>query len=153
MTATKYSPLVSPVAFARQIGVTKQAVGKAIKVGRVPVYDVSGASVATDYVGRRFVRLDEALAAFRLSRARIDEDLVAETFETAGRAVAESWPARPTWVDEMAGVYQSGGVPALAAWARAKANEQCEVIADLLFAPEREAAEHDGDDIELRKEN
>jgi hypothetical protein len=30
---------MTPAAFARLIGVTKQAVAKAIKVGRVPVYD------------------------------------------------------------------------------------------------------------------
>lgn len=128
-----YCPLVSPVAFARQIGVTKQAVGKAIKAGRMQVYDVSGARVAADYAGRKFLRREEALNAFRRSRARIDDDVVAETFDAAGRAVPESWPALPTWIEEMAGVYQSGGVQALAA--RAQANAQCALIADMMATP------------------
>jgi len=147
LTAMKYAPLISAVAFARQIGVTKQAVGKAIKVGRIPVYDVSGASVAADYAGRKFVRREEALSAFRPSRARIDDDLIAQTFEAAGRAVAQSWPALPTWLEEMAGVYQSGGVPALATWARAKDNEQCNQIADMIASPIDDDA-GDGEDHE-----
>lgn len=69
--------MISPAAFAAEIGVSKQAVSKAIKVGRVPVYDASGAPVAPDAPGRKFVKADEAASKFTLSRARIDDAALA----------------------------------------------------------------------------
>ena len=70
-------------AFARRVRVTQQAVSKAVKVGRVPVYDVTGERVAPDFNGRKFVKLEEAKAAFHFSRARInDGDLPNITAET-----------------------------------------------------------------------
>lgn len=70
--------MLSPAEFARTMGVSKQAVSKAIKAGRVPVYDETGARCAVDYEGRKFVELDEARAAFRLSRSRVDDHMLSE---------------------------------------------------------------------------
>lgn len=78
--------MLSPAEFARQMGVSKQAVSKAIKSGRVPVYDETGKRCAADYEGRRFVDLDEGRAAFRLSRSRVDDHMLAEI---AAETVAE----------------------------------------------------------------
>lgn len=200
--------MITPAEFARQIGVTKQAVGKAIKVGRVPVYDISGASVPADHPGRKFVKPEEAASKFNLNRARIDDDFAAEAraeidrvldieappppasteqdssptlvgakterealqadllrmrlarergelvalpaqleaFETAGRTVARSWQALPTWAEEIFGVVQQGGLPAIAAWLRAKASEQCSQIADLMAAPSDDDADDTAED-------
>jgi hypothetical protein len=63
-------------AFAKRVGVTQQAASKAIKLGRVKAYDATGARVPSDYKGRKFVKPDEAAAAFQTSRARVnDSDL------------------------------------------------------------------------------
>lgn len=70
--------MITSAEFARRIGVSREAVSKAIKVGRVPIYDVSGARVTWSKGLRFFVRPEEAAQAFRLSRARIDDDKVAE---------------------------------------------------------------------------
>lgn len=198
--------MITPAEFARQIGVTKQAVGKAIKVGRVPVYDVSGASVPADFAGRKFVKPIEAAAKFNLNRARIDDDFAAaaraeidrvldieapppsssepdssstlvaaktdretlqadllrmrlarergdlvslsaqlEAFETAGRSVARSWQALPTWAEEIYASAQSG-LPALTAWLRVRANEQCGQIADMMATPADDDADNSADD-------
>lgn len=201
--------MITPAEFARQIGVTKQAVGKAIKVGRVPVYDISGASVPADFAGRKFVKPEEAATKFNLNRARIDDDFAAEAraeieraldieaptlpgsldpadasptlvgakterealqadllrmrlarergelislpaqleaFETAGRTVARSWQTLPIWAEEIFGVVQQGGLPAIAAWLRAKASEQCSQIADLMAAPVDDDADDSAED-------
>lgn len=201
--------MITPAEFARRIGVTKQAVGKAIKVGRVPVYDISGASVPADFAGRRFVKPAEAAAKFNLNRARIDETFAASTrveidrpldveaparapasssepegsstlvgakterenlqadllrvrlarergelvslraqleaFETAGRVVARSWQALPSWAEEIFGVAQQG-LPALTAWLRAKASEQCDQLADMMATPGEDDADDSAED-------
>lgn len=205
---------VSPAEFARQIGVSKQAISKAIKVGRVPVYDATGARVPSDYAGRKLVKAAEAAEQFKVSRARIDDaalgELAAEVerelafdapsaptppgvpaiddadvrspslvsaktdreklqaellrmrlakergelvsrqayldaFETAGRNVARSWQILPTLAEEIAGVLSGGGVLALAAWLRGKANDQCDALADLFSAPVEDETDDDAD--------
>ncbi len=70
--------LITTTEFAKKVGVSQRAVAKAIKVGRVPAYDETGARVSLGAQGRVFVKDDEAAAAFRLSRARIDDAAVAE---------------------------------------------------------------------------
>lgn len=70
--------MISQAAFAKQIGVSKQAVFKAVKAGRVFVYDATGARVAPDFAGTKFIKPEEAAAAFKLSRARIDDTAIAE---------------------------------------------------------------------------
>jgi phage terminase Nu1 subunit (DNA packaging protein) len=95
--------------------------------------------------------LQADLIRLRLARARgelIPRAAALEAAESAGRAIARSWQALPTWAEEMFSVCQTGGVPALTAWMRAKANEQCDGIADLLFTPEGEAGDHDSDSDE-----
>ncbi|AZG75984.1 hypothetical protein EHO51_04130 [Methylocystis rosea] len=47
-----------------------------------------------DYTGRKFVRRDEALIAFRLSRARIDDDVVAEADATLAALEQEASPPK-----------------------------------------------------------
>ena len=201
--------MISQSAFAKQVGVSKQAVSKAVKVGRIPVYDATGLRVAAGYDGPKFLKTEEAAAAFRLSRARIDDAVVAEmsaeldrelsldpeispsapsspeapresptlvgaktakeelqadllrlrlgrergelvsrqaqldAFETAGRTVGRQYRNMTTWAEELNGVARSGGVPALTAWLRAKANELCARLADTLTASE--ATETDDD--------
>lgn len=90
--------MLTPSEFARQMAVSKQAVSKAIRAGRVPVYDETGVRCAADYAGRKFVDLDEARAAFRLSRARVDDHLLAEiAAETADDLdLLDERPAAPT---------------------------------------------------------
>jgi hypothetical protein len=70
--------MISQSAFAKQVGVSKQAVSKAVKAGRIPVYDATGLAVTAAFGGPKFVKPEEASAAFRLSRARIDDAVVAE---------------------------------------------------------------------------
>jgi hypothetical protein len=204
--------MVSQKDFAAAVDVTPQAVSKAIKVGRVPVYDETGLRVEPGYKGRKFIKLDEGSEAFRFSRARIDDSALAdmarslgaeldpeiaaavpkapapaskddaetlltvktakeglqseilrlrlsrergelvsraaqmEAFETAGGKIARAIQSLPTWSEECAGVFQSGGLPALTAWLRAKANALCENIADLMSAPmDDEASDGDSD--------
>ncbi len=96
--------------------------------------------------------LQAELLRMRLARARgelIPRGAQLAAFEAAGAAVARSWQTLPTWSEEMFGVAQQG-VPALAAWLRAKANEQCSQIADLL-ATENDGG--DGDDDEIVDKN
>lgn len=77
--------MLSPAEFARTIGVSKQAVSKAIRAGRIPVYDETGRRCGADFEGRRFVDPEEGRAAFRLSRSRVDDHMLAEiAAETAG---------------------------------------------------------------------
>lgn len=201
--------MISQSAFAKQVGVSKQAVSKAIKAGRIPVYDASGMRVAIAYDGPKFVKPEEAVAAFRLSRARIDDAVVAEmaaeldrelslepddapaiqtqldaiektptlvgaktakeelqadllrlrlarergelvsrqaqldAFENAGRAVGRQFQTMSTWAEELNGVARSGGVPALTAWLRTKANELCAQLADMLTASETSQSDDD----------
>jgi len=201
--------MISQGAFAKQVGVSKQAVSKAVKAGRIPVYDATGLRVSAEYDGPKFVKPEEAASAFRLSRARIDDAVVAEMaaeldrelsidpetissarppsdaadkmptlvgaktakeelqadllrlrlarergelvsrqaqldgFETAGREVGRQYQTMPSWAEELNGVARSGGVPALTAWLRAKANELCTQLADKLTAGE--AVEPDDD--------
>ncbi len=70
--------MIGPTEFARIIGVSHQAVSKAIKAGRVPVYDEHEMPCSADYRGRKFVKENEARAAFRLSRSRVDDHMLAE---------------------------------------------------------------------------
>jgi len=69
--------LITTTEFAKQIGVSQRAVAKAIRVGRIPSYDESGAPPGPGSK-RVFVKRDEAAEAFRLSRARIDDSSLAE---------------------------------------------------------------------------
>lgn len=92
--------LITTTEFAKQAGVSQRAVAKAIKVGRVPAYDETGTLAPAGARGRIFVKADEAIAAFRLSRARIDDATVAETAaeldrENAFDAPDSSRPATP----------------------------------------------------------
>ena len=80
--------MISPAEFSRLIGVSKAAVSKAIKVGRVPIYDAAGIRVGVDYTGKRFVRPDEAKSVFTLSRARFDDATVAEVAEELDRVLS-----------------------------------------------------------------
>jgi hypothetical protein len=94
--------------------------------------------------------LQADLLRMRLARARgelIPRGAQLAAFEAAGAAVARSWQALPTWAEEMFSVCQTGGVEALAAWMRAKANEQCAQIADLL-ATDLDAVEGENDLVE-----
>jgi len=70
--------MISPAEFARTVGVSKPAVTKAIKAGRIPVYDETGARCPADYAGRKFIDLEEGRTAFRLSRSRVDDRMLAE---------------------------------------------------------------------------
>lgn len=87
------SDLISPTDFAREIGVTKQAVFKAIGVGRLPIYDESGLPAPADYAGRKFLRLDEARSKFALSRARVDDATIAATSAALERDLDPETPA------------------------------------------------------------
>ncbi|PWB89894.1 hypothetical protein C5688_13725 [Methylocystis sp. MitZ-2018] len=91
--------------------------------------------------------LQAELIRLRLARARgelISRGAQLAAFEAAGALVARSWQALPTWAEEVFAVAQQG-VPALTAWLRAKANEQCNQIAALLAEPEGEGGAHDHD--------
>lgn len=65
--------LITPTEFARAIGVSKSAVLKAVRHGRVPIYDETGARLKPGEAGRfKFLRLEEATLAWRLNRSRFD---------------------------------------------------------------------------------
>lgn len=64
--------LLTPSEFAPMVGVTRQAVAKAIQAGRIPVYDRDGVPTTSGAAGRKYVQADEARRAFALNRARID---------------------------------------------------------------------------------
>lgn len=87
--------MISPAEFARTMGVSKQAVSKAIKAGRVPVYDETGAPCAADYGGRKFVIPEEARAAFRLSRSRVDDNMLSEIAAETADEVDRLWSFSP----------------------------------------------------------
>ncbi len=80
--------MISQAAFAKQIGVTPQAVSKAVKAGRVPVYDATGLRVPADFRGPKFIRPDEGAVAFRFSRARLDDAAVADMAAELDRELA-----------------------------------------------------------------
>lgn len=187
--------LITTTEFAAQVGVSQRAVAKAIRVGRVPCYDETGAQAVLGVAKRVFVKADEAASAFRLSRARVDDAALAEmaeqldrelsiepeaapqpveapgkaqtlvgakttkeelqadllrlrlarergelisrqaqldAFETAGRVVGRQFQGMTAWAEELHGVSRTGGVPALAAWLRSKANDLCATLADAL---------------------
>lgn len=107
----------------------------------------------TEFASKRAERegLQSELIRLRLARARgelISRGAQLAAFESAGAAVARSWQALPTWAEEMFSVCQTGGGAALAAWLRAKANEQCAQIADLLGTDDLGAGAGDDDDPE-----
>jgi hypothetical protein len=184
--------MMSPSAFARHIGVSQQAISRAIRVGRLTAYDAAGLRVSPDFSGRKFLKPEEASVAFQLSRARIDDFALAEmarslgdelvatlpeapaaaskddtktllsvktakewlqseilrvrlarergelvsraatlaAFEDAGRTVALEVQSIASWAEECAGVFQTGGVAALAALLRAKSAELLNSVAD-----------------------
>lgn len=96
------------------------------------------------------------LLRLRLARERgelVSRAAQLEAFETAGRAAARAWQALPTWADQIFGVCQNGDVPTLAAWLRAKANEQCAQIADLMSAPIDDDADDSADDSDQMGDN
>ena len=80
--------MISQSAFAKEIGVSKQAVSKAVKAGRIPVYDATGLRVSATFAGTKFVKPQEAASAFKLSRARIDDAAVAEISAELDRELA-----------------------------------------------------------------
>lgn len=84
--------LISQADFAKEIGVSKQAVSKAISVGRLPVYDVTGLPAGADYKGRKFLRLEEARTKFELSRARIDDATIADASNALERELDPEAP-------------------------------------------------------------
>jgi hypothetical protein len=109
-----------------------------------------------EFVSKRTERegLQAELIRLRLARARgelIPRAAALEAAESAGVAIARSWQALPNWAEELFSACQTGGVTALAVLLRAKANEQCDGIADLLFTPEGE--DHDSDEMDLGKED
>ena len=90
--------MISQSAFAKHVGVSKQAVSKAVKAGRIPVYDATGLRVAAGYDGPKYVKADEAASAFKLSRARLDDAAVAEMSAELERELSiesEAEPADP----------------------------------------------------------
>jgi hypothetical protein len=68
--------LVTPAAFAVSIGVTRQAVQKAIKNGRLPAYSAAGVALDQLAKGRKFIKHNEAWELFRFSRAVISDSEV-----------------------------------------------------------------------------
>jgi hypothetical protein len=82
--------MITPAEFARKVGITRQGVAKAIKVGRIPVYDEAGLRVDASYEGRKFVNPDEAFEAFKLSRARIDDAALVAAAAELERDLAEA---------------------------------------------------------------
>ena len=97
--------MISQSAFAKQVGVSKQAVSKAIKAGRIPVYDATGLAVPAAFGGAKYVKPEEAAAAFRLSRARIDDAVVAELSAELDRELHRDIQDH---VDVVAGVAHAG---------------------------------------------
>lgn len=67
--------------FAAIVDVTRQAIEKAIKTGRIRAYDSDGAPIDAEARGRKFVKIDEARISFSQQRARIDEDFIDEVEE------------------------------------------------------------------------
>jgi hypothetical protein len=63
---------VSQAAFARAIGVSRTAVSKAFRAGRLQPYNEAGRPVSPDFRGRKFLKLDEAKEAFEYNRVRLD---------------------------------------------------------------------------------
>lgn len=103
-----------------------------------------------EFVSKRAEREDLQAELIRLRLARAKGELIPraaalEAAESAGRAVARSWQMLPMWAEEIFGVCQTGGVPAVAALLRSKAKEQCNGIADIFSAPEGDD-DHDGDE-------
>ena len=81
--------LVKASEFARLAAVSRQAVSKAIKAGRIIAYDATGARVAADHAGQKFVDKDTALKAFALSRHRLDD----ATLDEVSRTLQDDAPA------------------------------------------------------------
>ncbi len=90
-TAASHRFMTAPK-FARSIKVSKQAIYKAIKAGRIPAYDATFSKVAADYPGQKFVDKEEATHAFRLSRARFDDATWAEAVSEIERALDPTQP-------------------------------------------------------------
>ncbi len=98
--------MITPAEFARKVGITRQGVAKAIKSGRIFVYDETGMRVDASYEGRKFVNPDEAFEAFKLSRARIDDaalaaaatELDGDLAEAEAPASADKPPSPPSAV-------------------------------------------------------
>src|SRR5262245_34687141 len=69
----KYPPgLITAAEFARLIGVAKPNVHRAIKEGRIPVYDAAGAPASPNDRVRKYLKPEEAAIAWRSSRKRLD---------------------------------------------------------------------------------
>ena len=64
--------LVSQAAFARAVGVSRAAIGKAIQAGRLQSYNEEGRPVSPAFRGRKFLKLDEARQSFECNRLRFD---------------------------------------------------------------------------------
>jgi biotin operon repressor len=63
---------VSQAAFARAIGVSRMAICKAVRAGRLQAYNEAGCPVSPDFRGRKFLKLGEAREAFEYNRVRLD---------------------------------------------------------------------------------
>jgi hypothetical protein len=64
--------MVSQATFAKAVGVSRAAIGKAIQAGRLQPYDEAGRPVSPTFLGRKFLRLEEAKEAFEYNRLRLD---------------------------------------------------------------------------------
>jgi Regulatory phage protein cox len=70
----KKSRFLTATEFASLIGVTQQAVSKAIQNDRLRVYDVAGKPVPPGHRGRKWLKLAEARRDWDENRVRFDDD-------------------------------------------------------------------------------
>jgi biotin operon repressor len=64
--------MVSQATFAKAVGVSRAAIGKAIQAGRLQPYNEAGLPVSATFRGRKFLKLEEAKEAFECNRIRLD---------------------------------------------------------------------------------
>jgi hypothetical protein len=81
--------LVTPAAFSLSIGVTRQAVQKAIKTGRLPAYSAAGVALDRLAKGRKFIKREEAWELFKFSRAVISDSEVLSLNQEIDHLVSE----------------------------------------------------------------
>lgn len=81
--------LVTPTEFAKIAGVSKPAISRAIKIGRVRIYDETGKRVAPTFDGQKFIDVDESRSQFSVDKRRIDASLEAKISADIERDIAE----------------------------------------------------------------
>lgn len=97
--------LQSPAEFARSIGVSRQAISKAIGVGRITAYDANGLPAEPGYRGRKFIDREEAVRQFALNRARIDDvDIAMPPAEPAAGKADDGAPVNGSSGETLTGV-------------------------------------------------